>query len=97
VNCRAVARASLGVPRPPRAPGQGGGPAAAPRRRAVRFPSGVVPTAIHDRSALRPGDVIEGPAIVDQMDATTVIFPGDVARVDGFGNLLIAVGAPCNG
>jgi N-methylhydantoinase A len=45
--------------------------------------------AIFDRLALPVGAVIEGPAILEQGDATTVIDPGLVARVDRFGNLIV--------
>ncbi|MEZ5101014.1 MAG: hydantoinase B/oxoprolinase family protein [Thermoleophilia bacterium] len=45
--------------------------------------------AFHDRSALGAGDVIAGPAIVEQVDTTTVIPPGFVAEVDRHGNLVI--------
>ena len=34
-----------------------------------------------------------GPAIVQQIDATTVIEPGAIATVDAIGNLRIAVGS----
>jgi N-methylhydantoinase A len=44
---------------------------------------------IYDRSRLAPGDVIPGPAVVTEMDATTLIRPGHQATVDQFGNLLI--------
>ena len=39
------------------------------------------------------GASIAGPAIVQQIDATTVIEPGAVATIDGVGNMRIAVGA----
>jgi N-methylhydantoinase A len=35
---------------------------------------------------------IEGPAIVEQMDTTILLEPGDTARGDGSGNILIEVG-----
>jgi N-methylhydantoinase A len=44
---------------------------------------------IYDRSGLSEGLVVPGPAIVVEMDSTTVILPGHEARVDHFGNLLI--------
>jgi N-methylhydantoinase A len=47
--------------------------------------------AVYARDRLRPGDRIEGPAAVQQIDATTVIEPGAVAVVDRIGNLRIAV------
>jgi len=44
---------------------------------------------IYDRSKLRQGDVIPGPAIVVEMDSTTLIESGCVAMVDAVGNILI--------
>jgi N-methylhydantoinase A len=44
---------------------------------------------IWDRLALPVGSIIHGPAILEQGDATTVIDPGLVARVDEFGNLIV--------
>jgi N-methylhydantoinase A/oxoprolinase/acetone carboxylase beta subunit len=41
------------------------------------------------RAALKAGNRLTGPAIVEQMDSTTVIPPGLGARVDRYGNLLI--------
>lgn len=48
-----------------------------------------VETPIFDRAALRPGDVFDGPAILEQSDTTSVIEPGMRARVDAFGNVLV--------
>jgi N-methylhydantoinase A len=50
------------------------------------------PTPIHDRAALRPGHEVPGPAIVEQADTTTVVYPGQRGRVDGHGNLILEVG-----
>ena len=44
---------------------------------------------IYERSKLRAGDRIEGPAIVVEMDSTALILPEHVAEVDNFGNILI--------
>ncbi len=44
---------------------------------------------IYDRAKLRAGDRIPGPAIVSEMDSTTVILPGHAADVDAHGLLLI--------
>ena len=46
-------------------------------------------TGCYDRSLLRPGSTFPGPALVLQMDSTTVIPPGWTARVDGFCNLIL--------
>jgi len=45
--------------------------------------------AIIRRDALKAGNLITGPAIVQQMDTTTVIPPGFSAKVDNVGNLII--------
>lgn len=47
------------------------------------------PATLYDRSRLRPGMQIVGPAIVTELDSTTVVLPGHVARVDRYFNLLI--------
>lgn len=44
------------------------------------------------REALKAGDRVDGPAVIHQLDATTVIEPGAVASVDPLGNLRIKVG-----
>ena len=44
---------------------------------------------IYDREKLGVGTVIPGPAIVVEMDSTTLILPGHAATVDKIGNLLI--------
>jgi N-methylhydantoinase A/oxoprolinase/acetone carboxylase beta subunit len=51
-----------------------------------------VPTRFYDRTALRAGNRLEGPAIVNQYDSTTVIPPGLTAHVDRFGNIVIGTG-----
>lgn len=47
------------------------------------------PAVIYDRAKLESGDVIPGPAIVIEMDSTTLIESGCVATVDAVGNILI--------
>jgi N-methylhydantoinase A len=49
-------------------------------------------TAIYARSGLAPGAELSGPAVVEQIDTTTLIHPGQKARVDELGNLLISIG-----
>jgi len=44
---------------------------------------------IYDRSKLHPGIEVPGPAIVSEMDSTTVVLPDYVAKVDVVDNLLI--------
>ncbi|WP_426360105.1 hydantoinase/oxoprolinase family protein [Pseudocolwellia sp. HL-MZ19] len=45
--------------------------------------------ALYDRSKLHQKLVVAGPAIVSEMDSTTVILPGYQANIDAVGNLLI--------
>ncbi|TGU94967.1 hydantoinase/oxoprolinase family protein [Mesorhizobium sp. M00.F.Ca.ET.151.01.1.1] len=49
-------------------------------------------TPVYVREKLPLDAVIEGPAILEQMDATTVLEPGDRARCDADGNIIIDVG-----
>jgi N-methylhydantoinase A len=42
-----------------------------------------------DRETLGRGSVVRGPAVVEQLDSTTVLLPGQRARADRFGNLVI--------
>ena len=44
---------------------------------------------IYDRGKLSTGLEVPGPAIINEMDSTTVILPGYVVRIDKVGNLLI--------
>jgi N-methylhydantoinase A len=53
---------------------------------------GFVATRVYARTRLQPGNELIGPCIVEQMDTTTVLLPGDLARVDAYGNLIITVG-----
>jgi N-methylhydantoinase A len=46
-----------------------------------------MPTAVYERTRLPLGARLLGPAIVEQLDTTTVIPPGVTARVDEAGNL----------
>ncbi len=50
---------------------------------------GRVETLIYERSSLAAGQVIEGPAIVEQLDTTTVIPPRFEAEVHPTGSLII--------
>jgi N-methylhydantoinase A len=55
--------------------------------------SGFVSTPVYKRPALRSGNRISGPALVEEHASTTVVQPGDSVLVDQFGNLQISVGA----
>jgi N-methylhydantoinase A len=48
-----------------------------------------VDAGLYDRSALKAGNVVPGPAIIVEMDSTTLVLPGCSATVDRFANLVI--------
>ncbi len=60
-------------------------------RRPVFFDDRWYDTPVYDRRRL-PVDVrLDGPAILEQLDTTTVVPPTDTARGDGFGNIIIDI------
>ena len=91
VNLRVVALADL--PRPALAAASLDGTAnptgAMTGEREVYFDGKSLSTAVYDRARLNPGDVISGPAIVEQLDTTTVVWPDQTARVDAYTNLML--------
>ncbi len=50
-------------------------------------------TPVYERDALRVGQRIEGPAVIEERMSTTVISTGDVLTVDGAGCLLVTLAA----
>ncbi|MFD2090833.1 hydantoinase/oxoprolinase family protein [Blastococcus deserti] len=48
-----------------------------------------VDTPTYDRPRLAPGDVVRGPAIVEEFGSTVPVHPGFAATVDAYGNLLL--------
>lgn len=48
-----------------------------------------VEATLYDRALLKAGNVVSGPAIIDQMDSTTVVPPGMAATVDPYLNLIL--------
>jgi N-methylhydantoinase A len=73
-------------PRQIRPPGQGAKPVA---RRAILAETGSVEAPVYDRATLGAGDRFAGPAIVTQLDATTLVAPGWTATVHASGALLL--------
>ncbi|MDQ0376008.1 hydantoinase/oxoprolinase family protein [Amycolatopsis thermophila] len=85
-----VARAELH--RAERGDADAGGAIRATREVYLPESGGFTTTPVYDRKLLRPGHRIEGPAVVEQMDTTTLLLPGDVAVVDELRNLVVTVG-----
>ena len=61
--------------------------------RQVWFPEsgGFVSCPVYERERLWHGNCFEGPAIIEQMDSTTVVLPGMTARIDAYDNLILEV------
>ena len=66
-----------------------GGPAEPVERRRVFFAGEWHDTPVYDRDTLPAGTRFDGPAIVNQLDSTTVVPPGTVAEIDEWLNIRI--------
>jgi len=75
----------------PRLPRKASGSSRVGARKAF-FAGRFVPTPVHDGTRLVPGQTIIGPAIVEEPFTTVVVYPGQRATVDAFGNYAIALG-----
>jgi N-methylhydantoinase A len=60
--------------------------------RKVRLDGRTIDCPVYQREKLDVGLVVEGPAVLDQFDCTTVLCPGQVARVDEWKNLIVTMG-----
>jgi N-methylhydantoinase A len=90
VNLRAVAQGKPTNVRALRVDKGGESPAEAAAARLRVYIDGKDQDAtLYDRSKLKSGNVIKGPAIVLEMDSTTLILPGHVGKVDDWANILI--------
>ncbi len=87
------ARATVTGPRPevasiPLEEGDGGAPEPASTHQ-IYVSGGMVDAGIYDRATLRAGDVVTGPAVITEMDSTTLVLPDHQATVHPSGSLLI--------
>jgi N-methylhydantoinase A len=71
------------------APGDGRPARARTGSRAVVFDGQVRDCLVYARDRLRPADMVDGPAIVEEYGATTAIYPGQRVEVDRFGNMIL--------
>ncbi|MFC3749143.1 hydantoinase/oxoprolinase family protein [Paenibacillus sp. GCM10012306] len=51
--------------------------------------AGWLNTSVYNRNTLQPGNEVEGPAIVEEASSSVVVYPGQLLKVDGYGNLII--------
>jgi N-methylhydantoinase A len=59
--------------------------------RAMYFDTGSIHAPIYDGSLLKPGNLIVGPAVIEQWGTTIVIYPEHEALIDAYGNCVIEV------
>ncbi len=90
VNLRAVVKGRPPTVSAPRL--EAGGPDAGAARYGstqVWVDGAFTEAGLYDRSKLLEGNVIPGPAVVTEMDSTTLILPGHSGTVDAVGTILI--------
>ncbi|NIM03806.1 hypothetical protein GTN66_06645 [bacterium] len=58
-------------------------------KRKVYWKDGFMPTSVYQRELLPMRALIRGPAIIEEMDSTTIIPPKRKAKLDKWGNILI--------
>ena len=95
VSLRVSAIGRLGKPQFPKIPQGDAIPPAAARRgtRSVIFEgSGALEATVFDRTKLLQGNVIDGPAIIEEVASTTVVELGDTVMVNAFGHLVMTLG-----
>src|SRR5689334_20429371 len=80
------------VPEPPRPTLAKGSGARMRGQFPVHFDSGMAQVPLYERASLGAGDFIAGPAIVSQLDATTLVLPGWTGTVHPSGAILLTAG-----
>lgn len=91
VNYRLTAKVTLPKPRVPELAFAGEDPAAALKGRRRAYFDGWTDCPVYAYERLGCGNRLAGPAIIEQVDSTIVIQPGNRARVDRYGNVIIEV------
>ena len=95
VSLRVSAIGRLNKPQFPSIPRGEKDPPAQARRgaRKISFEGlGAVDALVYDRTRLLQGNVIIGPAIIEEIASTTVVEPGDTVTVNEFGHLIMRLG-----
>ncbi|GLZ03598.1 methylhydantoinase [Actinomadura sp. NBRC 104412] len=88
VNFRVSGIGPIARPRLQERPRGDGGPSLTGTR-PVHFGEGWTDTPVHDRARLGPGDVVEGPAVIQEFGSTLPLHPGFRAETDPYGNLVV--------
>jgi N-methylhydantoinase A len=77
------------LPRGGRGQGEGAAASITGSQRAYFPETGEVTLPRHDRTALAPGAVVTGPAVVEDEWSTIVVYPGQCAAADARGHLIL--------
>jgi N-methylhydantoinase A len=88
VNLRVTGVGPIRKPSLPEVAAGSGADMARTGTRRVHFEDWVEAT-VYDRARLGAGDVVEGPAVLEEFSSTVPLHPGFTARVDAMGNLVI--------
>jgi N-methylhydantoinase A len=90
INLRAIVEGQPSDVMAVRLPKGGADPSAAYlETQEARFSGRTLETPIYDRAKLLWGNVVNGPAIVTQLDSTTLILPDHQGEIDEVGNIII--------
>ncbi|GAB3597109.1 hydantoinase/oxoprolinase family protein [Angustibacter peucedani] len=89
VNLRVTGVGPIRTPELPTATAGGGAEGARTGTRRAHFGDGWVEAALYDRARLGAGDVVEGPAVVEEFGSTVPVHPGFRAEVDQHRNLRV--------
>jgi N-methylhydantoinase A len=89
VNLRVVQRAANATSRPATAPAARAQARKGTRDILLEGAAGFIAAQVYDRDGLAPGEVLSGPAIIEQSDTTTLVEPGWQASVADNGVLLM--------
>ncbi|MBI4788779.1 MAG: hydantoinase/oxoprolinase family protein [Chloroflexi bacterium] len=52
---------------------------------------GFIKVPVYERDLLKPGNIVKGPCMIEEIISSTVVIPGASARVDVWGNVIIAL------
>jgi N-methylhydantoinase A len=89
VNVRLAGVGKVEGPELRRVAANGHGDAPQPASRPVVFPGGEFTAGVFQREELEPGHRIEGPAVIESQESTTLITPNRFAVIDEYGSIVI--------
>jgi N-methylhydantoinase A len=70
-------------------PGDGRAARALTGTRTVIFAEKPLECHVYERTRIAPGDTLNGPVIIEEYGATTVVYPDQRVEADRFGNLIL--------